>query len=461
MLSETTIPGTDDWWLIRLALDWGRDLPRLGRLRCYVDGTSMVPAEWKQGSVRETYLRYIRMHRLNVAELSVNARVNRMKPIGFRTAAPDDDLGDVAAMATWKRSNLKVGSRSYFRDAAIYGRAYTLTTGPQAASASAEPLVVPQSPWQMFAAPDPVRPWLTEAALMVGHDPINRVDILTLFRPGYMRQAFRPTRGVSSFPTDGTPWIPGRGWTWVSDPVPLGYTAKNPVIELALEGRKGIFEAHTDTLDRINNTILERSVIMAMQSFRQNAIKGKMPRDYPAGHARAGEAINYDELFAAGPGALWFLGENAEVWQSATTDITPVLSATKDDTRHYAAVTSTPLYILQPDAANGSASGSDLAREGLFYAVSEFKDLADVALGHALGLAFEAQDDQVRAAAGEIEAIWAPTDYASLTDRAQAAASGGQKLSRRMSMEKIWQLTPEEMAREEQYQSDEALEAAL
>jgi hypothetical protein len=455
LLSETSVPGTDDWFLMRLAVQYGAGLPRLGRLRSYMDGTSALPSEASQ-AMRESYRRFLRMHRLNVGELAVDARVNRMKPIGFRTAAAGDDFGDATAMRIWKRSNLKVGSRDLFHDAALYGQAFTVNSGPQVPSPDADPRIVPRGPWAMTSFQDPAEPWLSEAALMVGYDPINGVDILTLFRPGYMRQAFRRAR-VSAIPTNGNVWLPGRGWEWVSDAVPLGFTQKNPVTQLAMKDGRGVFEAHTDTLDRINNTILERSTLIAMQAFRQMAIEGKLPERYPAFHERAGEKIDYDDLYKAGPGSLWMLPEGAKIWESGVTDITPILGATKQDVQHFAAVTSTPLYILQPDAANGSAEGASLAREGLVFAVEEMDDRADGTLALGLSMGFEALGDIERASIEDIETIWAPPDRSSITERASASAqakAGG--MSQRMINEKIFQLTPAEMAREEQYKQDEA-----
>ncbi len=455
LLSETSVPGTDDWYLMRLAVQYGASLPRLAQLRSYIDGTSAMPAE-ASAAMRQTYRRFLRMHRLNVAELALKARVNRMKPLGFRTAAAGDDFGDALAMKVWRRSNLKVGARDFFYASGEYGASYLVNSGPQAPSATADPMIVPKDPWSVTSIQDAAQPWLSEAALMAGWDPMNGVDVLTLFRPGHMRQAFRRGR-VSAIPTNGSAWLPGRGWEWVSDPIPLGYTERNPVTQLAMQDGKGVFEAHTDTLDRINNTILDRSTLIAMQAFRQMAIQGNLPERYPDWHELAGQKIDYDELYKAGPGSLWMIPDGAKIWESGVTDITPIVGAIKQDVQHFAAVTSTPLYILQPDAANGSAEGASLAREGLVFAVEEMTDRADEALAISLSMAFEALGDLERAQIEEIEPIWAPPDRSSITERSAAAAqakTGG--LSQRMINEKIFQLTPQEMGREAQYKQDEA-----
>jgi hypothetical protein len=87
MLTETSIPGTDDWWLMQLAADFGADLPRLHRMQSYADGTNDLPEEADQ-NMRDAYRRFLHTSRLNLADLVVSTKVSRMKPQGFRTAAP-------------------------------------------------------------------------------------------------------------------------------------------------------------------------------------------------------------------------------------------------------------------------------------------------------------------------------------------------------------------------------------
>jgi hypothetical protein len=440
---------------MELAVQFGSDLPRLYRLKSYADGTNALPDE-ADLSMREAYRQFIHMSRLNMAELVVSARTNRMKPLGFRTAAPGDVIGDSAAWTMWKRNGMKVGARDFFTAGGNYGSAYLTTTGPQTPSASASPSIVASDGLSTVTRPYSLKPWLSEAALHVGFDPINQVDTLTLFRPGYMRQAIR-SKKKSSVPSDGSPWSPGRDWGWVSDPVRLGYTEQVPVFCMQGPGGKGMFEKHLDSLDRITNTIRDRLTITAMQAFRQRALSGDLPDVYPDDHPKAGQSVNYDEIFKAGPAALWRLPAGASIWESAITDITAILSATKDDTKNLAAVSSTPIYILSPDAASGSAEGASLAREALTFSVEEWIDRAEMPIVQALGAGFQAQADAVRAAEGDIEIIWSPVDRSSILERSAAAASaksGG--LSQRMINEKIFQLTPSEMAQEEQNKADEA-----
>lgn len=456
MLEETSTPGTDDWWIMELAEEFGLELPRLHRLQSYADGTNALPNEGDV-AMRDAYRRFIHTSRLNMADLVTASKVSRLRPQGFRTAAPGDSDGDAAAWATWKRSGMRVGARDFFTDAGIYGSAYLTTTGPQTPSGAAEPLIVPSNGFTTISRQYTLRPWLTEAALQVGYDPINQVDLITLFRPGYIRIAMRASKKKSSIPSNGKRWAPGRNWDWVTDPMPLGYTDECPVFRMSGPGGKGMFEKHLDTLDRITVTIRDRLTITAMQAFRQRALKGDMPKVYPDDHPLAGQEIDYDEIFAAGPAALWRIPNGSDIWESATTDIGPLLIATKDDTKSLAAVTSTPTYILSPE--NASAEGAKEGSEAFVTSVEEWRDRADMPMALSLSTAFRARADPLRAAVGEIETIWAPVDRSSLQEKATAAAaakSGG--MPQRMIDEKIWGFSPAEIAQARQDRSDELFE---
>jgi len=465
VLETTSRPGTDDWWVMELAADFGRDLPRLSKLKSYSDGTNALPDETDQ-SMREAYRRFIHSSRLNMADLVVSSKVARLKVRGFRTAAPGDTNGDAAAWATWKRSGMKVGQRDFLKDAGIYGSAYLTTTGPRVPSPTASPLVIPSSGWTTATREYTLQPWKSEAALTVGYDPINQVELLTLFRPGYMRQAFR--RALKSSVPSGIVrrrWTPGRDWDWVSDPVPLGYTSEVPVFKYSGADGKGMFEKHLDTLDRITIDIRDRLTITAMQAFRQRGIQPgddkPLPQFYPADHPQAGQPINYDEIYKAGPAALWNLPPGAKMWESTVTEITPLLEATKDDTKALASTTSTPIYILSPDAANASAEGAKAGGEAFADSVEEWRDRAEMPIASSISTSFLAQGDLVRAEIGELEPIWGPTTRTSLQEQASAASQAkASGMPQRMIDEKIWGFSPAEIEQARQDRMDDAFEAA-
>ena len=65
-----------------------------------------------------------------------------------------------------------------------------------------------------------------------------------------------------------------------------------------------------------------------------------------------------------------------------------------------------------------------------------------------MSLAFRQAGDIERASRADLEVIWAPPERYTLTEKGQAA-SQSEGLSRRFVQEKIWQLTPQEIARNE------------
>ena len=79
-------------------------------------------------------------------------------------------------------------------------------------------------------------------------------------------------------------------------------------------------------------------------------------------------------------------------------DLTPVLESVKADVRDFAAVTRTPLSYLFPDAAQGSAEGASLTREGLIFKVKDRMGQAGEAYEAVMSIAFMMMGDAERAA---------------------------------------------------------------
>ncbi len=465
MLTDALTVGSDDWWLMRLATNMGAGFPRLFSLKRHRDGDALIPEE-ATPAMREAYLAAAKQGRLVMTDLIVKAKTNRQRAIGFRTAAAGDEIGDDLAWKNWKNSQMTVGSRRLNDDVGHYGAGYivvtgsTLGTGPQFEGKVDQPLMVPRNGWTTFTQQYVDTPWLAEAGITIGYDPVLGGDTIILYRPGYIRTAVK-IADKTTIPNNGEIWNPGTEWTWVTGPVSLGYTTDVPIVRLGTLDGFGLYEKHLDTIDRINDVIKQRSTIIRMQAFRQRAVQGDFPTVYPPEHERAGETIDYDELFKAGPAALWFIPNGAEIWESAVTDITPVLAANDKDIKHLAAVTSTPLYVLSPDAAAGSAAGAELSERMLLFTINELNELADAAFAIALGLCFQAQRDAVRADPSTIETIWASVSMATMAAKAAAAPqakAGG--MPQRFIDEKVFEFTPAEIRQARQDREDEAFDAA-
>lgn len=468
MLNDAKTPGTDDWWLMRLATKLGNDFPRLHLLRCHRDGSAPLPVDTNP-AMRRAYESFLRRSRLNFGELIVTAMTSRLVPTGFRTAAAGDEDGDGQARRIWAGSRMRVQMRDLLMDLGTYGRVATLVDKPT--QTGGMPSIARLSPWEYYVERDPWQPWKVTAALRIGWDPVTGADQAWLYRDGTVRTATHGvrTRGVAlspSIPSDGSRWRPPLSWDWAGDGQEIGWATGNPVTEIAgreglrpeearilgvcEEGPLGRFEAHIGALDRVNSTIKDRLTIVAMQAFRQRALKGDLPKYYPADHPQAGQPIDYDGIFEAGPAALWQLPADVDIWESNPTDITPIITAAEKDLKNLAASSKTPLYVLAPDAAAGSAEGAALSRETLIFDCEDWKDRTDVGLAETMGRAFEALGDSERADVSQIEVIWKPLDRASLVEQASsAAAMRTAGAPWRLIAEKALQMTPPEIAQSE------------
>ncbi|MDR1265924.1 MAG: phage portal protein [Propionibacteriaceae bacterium] len=444
---DPSVPGTADWWLHRLATRLGESFPRLRTLRDRYQGTEPVPDGGAE-TMRDAYRRFKDLARLNVASLVVEAVTSRLQPDGFRSAGDDDADGDDGATARWERHHMAVQARDLFTDMAVYGSGFALVDDETGAISTLDP-------WLTVVEPVRGSPSRPRAALTAGWDPVDGADRLIVFWEDdrvWARSAIRRGK-VSCVPDSGAKWLPGKTWEWEEDARPVGLS-QVPVVPFVAKGGLGQFERHLASLDRINHTIFQRLSITVMQAFRQRWISGDLPDLYPEGHPKAGQKIDYEAIFRAGPAAMWRLPPGTKVEESAYTDVTPLLTAVKDELKQLASVSQTPLYILDPEAAMGSAAGASASRETLVFKVEDFQARAGDSLVAAMALSFEATGER----SDGLRVVWAPADRASLSEKAQAASQAKDSLPRRMVWRKIWQLTPAEMAQAEQDAADEAFE---
>jgi hypothetical protein len=277
-----------------------------------------------------------------------------------------------------------------------------------------------------------------------------------LYLPGRVYRAARPepapaATGTVALDTAGFEWEDEAGKALPAPVVPVVRFANNADL---LTGRSwGEFEPHLSILDRINYTVLQRLEIATLQAFRQRGIKGVPDTD------ETGERIDYDDVFAADPGALWILPETAEIWESGQVDLGPVRQAVRDDIQDLAAVNRTPLFYLTPDAADGSAEGAALAREGLVFKARDRLAQASEPLEQVMSYAFLFAGDTARAARPDLEVLWADPERHSLAEKADAATklqAAGVPWAQVMTS--VMQYSPQAVAR---MQADRAADALL
>lgn len=446
---DISTPQSPGWWLARLLKELEGRQERLHRLDRYYQGDPDLPHV--NEATKDAYRRFQRKARTNFAELIVEAVRERMSPLGFRTGAAKDETGDDAAWQIWQANSLDADSAFVHQAMLSMSDAYVIV-GQVDADIGA-PLITPEDPRQVITAHDPMRRRKVIAALKTFHDEDAEVDRAYVYLPGEVWQATR---------TSKRQW---GGWTvgnfdWVEDaPGKLPFQTV-PVIRFANRSKlmgppSGEFEGSIDTLDRINFMLLQRLMIAALQAFKQRGIKGIPQTD------AKGNAIDYADIFRSDPGALWQLPDTAEIWESGQTDIQGILNAVKADVMDLAAVTRTPLFYLTPDAANGSAEGASLAREGLIFKTFDRLAQAGESWEQVMSLAFTIMGDKERAARSDMEIIWDSPNRYTLSEQYSAAVqavTAGVPWETRMT---LLQFSPQEIERMKAERASDALEAAL
>lgn len=400
-------PGSDEWWFLRLARKLADDEQRLDELEKWGTGKPPLPADMPD-LVKPHYRRLLEISRLHLADLPVRALSQRLDLQSFRTAAPSDDDGDEVAEALFEQLDWPALKTWAIR----YGRAYTLVENTDDGVA-----LTAETPRQAITEPNPRRRGESLAGLKVYRDAVNDRDVAVLFRAdGTYREAWRAGT-TGTLPGQGVRWsfsLGDRAWQLQPDGGQTGVD-RCALTLFDLEEQRGRFEAHLPTLRRINHTIVQRMVLIALQAFRQRALKGA-PKDDP----QTGEPIDYDKIFEGDPGSLWILPMAVDMWESAQADFTPVLTAVKDDMRAFAVGTGTPIHILQPDAANGSAEGAALLRESLVFDAGEVVKRWTHPAARTLALGFEALGDTQRADQTKIVPVWMAPQRESLATQADA-----------------------------------------
>jgi hypothetical protein len=202
--------------------------------------------------------------------------------------------------------------------------------------------------------------------------------------------------------------------------------------------------------------ILQRMQIATVQAFRQRAVEG-LPDVYPPGHALAGQQVDYTGIFTADPGALWQIPTGAKIWESGQVDLTPILSSVKDDVQHLAAVTRTPMHYFTPDAANGSAQGAQLMREGLVFKALDRMNRAGAGWRQVMSLMFRAANDEQRADLKQLQVMWASPERLSLAERASAGSQLQQVVPQRGIWQDVLQVDPTTAERYDTWRLDDMI----
>ncbi|MBQ1047871.1 phage portal protein [Micromonospora sp. C51] len=450
-VSQRRSPG---WWMQRL-MNQLADRRRRNRLRLLYDfGRGEAPLPDGLEAARESFRIFLKQSRSNFAGLIVGAVTERMTPTGFRTAVDADETGDAEAAALWRRAGMDVRSSDVHKLMLTMGEAYVVVGDIDEETGA--PIITAEDPQSMVGEPDPTIPWRLQAALKVLHDDVDGVDRAYLYMPGRVFVAKRRNEhnaGALLMAFDP------RTWEWDTERGgPDGQVlphSRMPVVRFTNEDEMGEFEPHLDLLSRINNVILHRMTISTLQAYRQRAIRG-VPTVYPKDHPKAGQQIDYSQVFSMDPAALWLLPASAEIWESGQVNLDGILNEAKDDIQQLAAVSRTPMHTFMPSGANQSAEGAMLQREGLVFKVEDRITRTSHPWAWVMSLAFQQLRQVDRADLAKLQVLWRSPQRLSLSERADAA-SKGQDIPWRTRMADIWGYSPGDIDRMASERADEML----
>lgn len=356
-------PNTPRWWLQRLGSQLMADQDRLNLLEAYRCGDHPLPIGHHR--MREAFRVLQKKSRSNYTGLVVEAVKERARPLGIRRGS---QAMDNESTKVWQANSLDAEAPICHSWCLTFGRAYAIV-GPPTKENFDQPVVSIEDPRQVIHEPHPLRRRVAVAGLKIYIDSILGQHKAVLYMgDGTVHYFYRIQRknestggrfnqakwlddtsefedGFADLGIDRCPVVP-----FINRPdyAPMGF---------------GEFEDVIDVQDRINSTILDRMVISRMQAYRQRWLKGAKITD---------DEGNPLPPFDPGADLLWAVEDaDAEFGEFQSTDIRPLLEATKADTNDLAAITRTPPHYLLGALINVSGDALTAAETGL---VSKVRD---------------------------------------------------------------------------------------
>lgn len=386
------------------------------------------------------------------AILVTSAATDRLGIVGFRSAENSSGFGDEEIQKAFDKDDMGVGAQEAQWLACAYRNAYLLvdpvtkrqkvvppTNGAVISDSSGEPTV----------------------ALHLFYDRLRGLDVLELYVRDVDSETGEATGGAFLFTatretpswsrsetgislTDKDTEVPlqdGMGSNWVWWKRRKLDTDRIPMTPLRNKDGKNEFEDHTDIIDRINHMIFQRVVIVTMQAFRQRAVKGNFPKNDP----ETGEEINYNEVFSPGPGTLWTIPADGEIWESTPPQYQEILEATKADTRDLASLTYTPMSYFS-DSANQAAEGAESQRESYISRIEDRRRRFNSRWKRHISILMEILGDPERSEEDRIDVIWQPIRVESMNkSMASYSTAVGAGMSATTAQREVLQWTPKQI----------------
>ena len=173
-------PGSDEWWVKRLAGIIASRTYHIQRMMAWYAGDAPEPDldAVKDANTRNAYKNLVRISRLNLASLLVDARLPRMRINGVRTGADNSEDGDDIVRDIIQAENLRTKLNYAWRDALVTGRGYIVRTTEGLMHSSVRNTACVTDAHGNVAA-----------ALTMYVDEMTQESVMLLARPGYVREA--------------------------------------------------------------------------------------------------------------------------------------------------------------------------------------------------------------------------------------------------------------------------------
>jgi len=261
-------PGSPEWWVERLSSDLDAQARQAIRYELYYDGEQPLPLALSTEQYRREFRDLIAEVRDNWMPLVVDAKAQRLNPVGFRFGEVD---ADEDANAMWQRNYLDADSKMAHTTALTTGRCPIMVW----ADKDGEPEITVEHPAHMvvaYAAGGSRRK--REAALKRWVDDWSGDTHYNLYLRDGIYKFARSSKGVRRPLTTRAEMVPN----------PLGVV---PVVELRhrLRHRDGLCRSAlkevTSTQDQLNKTLIDMLVAAEFQAFRQRWATGVEPSRDP------------------------------------------------------------------------------------------------------------------------------------------------------------------------------------
>ncbi|WP_458317120.1 phage portal protein [Mycolicibacterium brisbanense] len=380
----------------------------------------------------------LRKARSNYAPMCIGAMLDRLELQAVSTLADSDADGDDMAADIMDETGFGAVLKDLFGFALSMGEGYGMVVpGVQGGATLSNGVPAPSihaiDPRRCIGVPDLLNPVRLRAALVYQYDPVTWDYLAYMFLPGE-KWTLRWDSGV-------------KNWN-LADTVPervdgLDALGGIPIVRFDNLDGLGEYEPHLDLLDRINDTTLQRIIGFWYQALRQRAMFGdedEGDQDEPDS-----EPVDWNKMLSAGPGAIWRFPADFKLQELQQADFSPIINAKRDDVKEFAAVTSTPLHLITPDAANGSAEGAGLMRESLTSKVRDRRARWSPSLKLLWRIAFAMAGAQDRGRGMRLH--WGPIEFRTLAEKASASAQAQGTLSLEDRCEQIWEMSPDDTAR--------------